>query len=98
LLGASFLIFIANFVWTIIIDPRRAPDNPWDSNGLEWQTPNPVPYYNFDRIPIVTNDPYHYGEAEAVPVADLGSGVETAGVSTGGVITDTKVDPRPPIV
>ena len=41
LLGASFLVFVANFVWTIIIDPRRAPDNPWDSLGLEWQTAEP---------------------------------------------------------
>ncbi len=95
-LGASFLIFIANFVWTIIIDPRRAPDNPWDSKGLEWQTPNPVPYYNFERIPVVMNDPYHYGEAEPLPVADLGAGMQTAGVTTGGAVTESTVDPRPP--
>ena len=87
---------MANFVWTVIIDPRRAPDNPWESNGLEWQTPNPVPYYNFERIPVVMNDPYHYGEAEPAPVADLGAGLATAGVSTGGVVTESSVDPRPP--
>ncbi len=67
LLGASFLIFVANFVWTIIIDPKPARDNPWDSLGLEWQTPTPVPYYNFERIPVVLNDPYHYNEADALP-------------------------------
>ena len=43
LLGASFLIFIVNFVWSIFIDPEPAPANPWDSLGLEWQTPTPVP-------------------------------------------------------
>jgi cytochrome c oxidase subunit 1 len=79
LLGASFLIFVANFAWTIIIEPRQAPANPWESNGLEWQTPNPVPYFNFERIPVVLNDPYHYGEGEYVPVADLG--LQTTGVS-----------------
>ncbi|MGO9558223.1 MAG: cbb3-type cytochrome c oxidase subunit I [Acidimicrobiales bacterium] len=71
LLGASFLIFIGNFLWTIIIEPNPAPDNPWDSLGLEWQTATPVPYYNFDRIPVITNDPYHYSEPGAAPVADL---------------------------
>jgi cytochrome c oxidase subunit I len=90
LLGASFLIFVANFAWTIIIDPREAPANPWDSNGLEWQTPTPVPYFNFERIPVVLNDPYHYGEPSPVLVADLGSevgapaGVTAAPMSSSG--------------
>jgi cytochrome c oxidase subunit 1 len=74
LLGLSFIIFIVNFVWSIYIDPKRAPQNPWSSKGLEWQTPTPVPSYNFARIPIVLADPYHYGDPDAPPVADLGDG------------------------
>jgi cytochrome c oxidase subunit 1 len=70
-LGASFLFFIANFVWSIFINPKPAPANPWGSRGLEWQTPTPVPAYNFERIPLVLSDPYHYGEPGAPPVADL---------------------------
>jgi cytochrome c oxidase subunit I len=70
-LGASFIIFAVNFIWSIWIDPKRAPANPWDSLGLEWQTPTPVPPYNFERIPVVYADPYHYGEPDAPPVADL---------------------------
>jgi cytochrome c oxidase subunit 1 len=82
LLGASFLIFIANFVWSIWIDPKLSPANPWDSLGLEWQTPNPVPPHNFDRIPVVLADPYHYSEPGAPPVADLGEGtLVTVGAS-----------------
>jgi len=81
LLGASFFLFIANFVWSIYIDPKPAPPNPWDSRGLEWQTPTPVPWFNFERIPVVLADPYHYGEADAVPVADLGE--ELVGVGAG---------------
>jgi cytochrome c oxidase subunit I len=91
-LGASFLIFVANFVWSIFIAPQKAPANPWGSNGLEWQTANPVPRWNFDRIPVVLADPYHYGEPVAVPVADLtganfaiggnGGGNGAAGAST----------------
>ena len=71
LLGSSFLIFVANFVWSIWIDPKPAPPNPWNSRGLEWKTVTPVPFFNFDRIPLVLSDPYRYGEPEAPEVADL---------------------------
>jgi cytochrome c oxidase subunit 1 len=82
LLGASFLIFIANFIWSIFIDPKESPANPWDSRGLEWQTANPVPPHNFDRIPVVLDDPYHYSEPGAPAVADLGDGeLVTVGAS-----------------
>ena len=83
LLGASFLIFIVNFAWTIIINPAPSTANPWDSLGLEWQTATPVPPDNFDRIPVVLNDPYHYSESGATPVADLGS-TASAGSSRPG--------------
>jgi cytochrome c oxidase subunit 1 len=72
LLGASFLIFVFNFVWSILIDPKPAPANPWHSLGLEWQTATPVPPYNFERIPVILSDPYHYSEPGALPVADFG--------------------------
>ena len=96
LLGASFLIFVANFCWNIIINPVKAPANPWESNGLEWQTPNPVPYFNFERIPVVLNDPYHYGDPVPAPVADLGSGLAVAGVPPSAVPPAGEFDPRPP--
>ncbi|MGB9111244.1 MAG: cbb3-type cytochrome c oxidase subunit I [Acidimicrobiales bacterium] len=86
-LGASFLIFVANFVWSIFIDPKRASQNPWESKGLEWQVPTPVPDYNFVRIPVVLADPYHYGEQNPPPVADLagaGAALALAGGSGGG--------------
>jgi cytochrome c oxidase subunit 1 len=96
-LGASFLIFVGNFIWTIIINPRKAPANPWESTGLEWQTETPVPYYNFKRIPVVLNDPYHYGEPSAVPVADLGAGIQSAGASSVAQVPGGELDPRPPL-
>jgi len=47
---------------------RRAPANPWDAPGLEWQTPSPPPEFNFTVQPVVTRDPYQYNEAfEAEP-------------------------------
>jgi cytochrome c oxidase subunit 1 len=87
LLGSSFLFFVANFVWSIWIDPKPAPANPWGSLGLEWQTPTPVPPYNFERIPLVLSDPYHYGEADPPAVADL-SGVPALASSLEGLVDD----------
>jgi len=106
-LGASFVIFVVNFVWSIFIDPRPAPPNPWHSLGLEWQTPTPVPPYNFTRIPVVLADPYHYSRTDPKPVADLGprtlvlAGTVPPGTSE-AVGTDVtgeegSADPRPPI-
>jgi heme/copper-type cytochrome/quinol oxidase subunit 1 len=102
-LGASFLIFIVNFIWSIYLDPHPAPQNPWNSLGLEWQTPTPVPWYNFEHIPVITNDPYHYGEPGAPAVADLGRSMASVGAPAGSVSSDDLEtgtgdgDPRPPI-
>ncbi|HVC69995.1 MAG TPA: cbb3-type cytochrome c oxidase subunit I [Acidimicrobiales bacterium] len=107
-LGASFLIFVFNFVRSMFLDPKPAPANPWHSLGLEWQTPTPVPPYNFVRIPVVQADPYHYGTTDGQAVADLGprslslagvvapgsSGVLDADAVTG---EEGSADPRPPI-
>jgi hypothetical protein len=50
-------------------EPAEA--NPWDSRGLEWQLPTPIPPHNFDEIPEVLSAPYEYGDPDAPPVADL---------------------------
>jgi cytochrome c oxidase subunit 1 len=72
ILGFSFLVFAFNLVWSMWIKPEIASANPWESLGLEWQTANPVPSYNFERIPVIMNDPYNYGEENAPAYADLG--------------------------
>jgi cytochrome c oxidase subunit 1 len=86
LLGASMLIFVANLVWSMFISPEKAPANPWDSLGLEWQTANPIPSYNFERIPVIMTDPYHYSEENAPALADFGDErmVYTSSSSTSG--------------
>lgn len=38
----------------------KAPDNPWGSKTLEWQTSSPPIMHNFDHEPIVTAGPYEY--------------------------------------
>src|SRR5208283_2451765 len=97
LLRASFLIFVFNFVWSFYIDPVKAADNPWDSRGLEWQTATPVPWFDFERIPVVLSDPYHYGESAAPPVADLGvpSLVSVGVIGHGQALSPRDLDSHP---
>jgi heme/copper-type cytochrome/quinol oxidase subunit 3 len=70
-LGGSMLIFIANFVISQLLKREPAEPNPWDSRGLEWQLPTPIPPHDFDEIPQVLSSPYEYGVPDAPPVADL---------------------------
>ena len=39
-----------------------AGPNPWHANSLEWQVSTPPPLENFDEEPVITEDPYNYGE------------------------------------
>jgi cytochrome c oxidase subunit I len=62
ILGATQLIFLFNFLYSLFFGPR-ATRNPWNSNTLEWTTGDPVPGHgNFDTAPIVHCGPYVYGE------------------------------------
>jgi len=70
-LGVSMLIFIFNFVMSTVVWRVRAPQNPWQSRGLEWQVSSPPPPDNFTHIPVVLAGPYEYGDPNALPVADL---------------------------
>jgi cytochrome c oxidase subunit 1 len=64
-LGASFLVFLWNFVmsWR---RGERASSNPWEARTLEWQTDSPPPRENFEIEPVVVGDPYGYGEPGSV--------------------------------
>jgi cytochrome c oxidase subunit 1 len=76
-LGFSMLIFLYNIVYSLVFAKVPAGDNPWESRSLEWQLPSPVPVHDFDRIPVISGDPYDYGSPEPVavlrpaPVGDL---------------------------
>jgi cytochrome c oxidase subunit 1 len=70
-LGAVVLAFA--YLWPLfylgwsLFRGERAPDNPWDATGLEWQTKSPPPTENFDRDPIVTAAPYGYHPEHSAP-------------------------------
>ena len=58
-LGAAQLLFMANFFWSLFRG-RKAGDNPWQANTLEWATPSPPPHGNFAATPTVYHGPYEY--------------------------------------
>ena len=66
LMGAAQLILIYNVLASLVAG-KRAPDNPWRANTLEWATSSPPPHHNFATIPTVYHAAYEYsvpGEAE----------------------------------
>lgn len=58
-LGLAQLIFLANFFLSMFWG-KKAEENPWRANTLEWTIPSPPKYYNFEKIPIVHHGPYEY--------------------------------------
>jgi len=71
LLGGSILIFLINFVMSVLFWREREVGNPWRSRSLEWQLSTPPPPENFERVPVILSGPYDYGIPNALPVADL---------------------------
>ncbi len=59
ILGIGYLLPLIYLTWSYFRGPK-APPNPWDATGLEWQTESPPPEHNFVRTPVVTDEPYNY--------------------------------------
>ncbi|HUZ37470.1 MAG TPA: cbb3-type cytochrome c oxidase subunit I [Streptosporangiaceae bacterium] len=87
ILGASMLVFLVNFIWSMLFARVKAAANPWNARGLEWQVSSPPPPENFQHIPVVLSGPYEYGVKDAPPVADLNPpvGVVSAAYAGAGV-------------
>ncbi len=71
LLGGSILIFLINFVMSMLFWREPEVGNPWRARSLEWQLSTPPPPENFRRVPVILAGPYDYGVKDALPVADL---------------------------
>jgi cytochrome c oxidase subunit I len=69
-LGLSMALFLGILIWEVVIKQRVAASNPWESLGVEWQVPTPVPTFNFDRVPVSWSLPYDYDTGK--PAADFG--------------------------
>ena len=63
LLAVGFLLPMIYLTWSLKFG-KPAGDNPWQATGLEWETTSPPPEHNFHEQPVVTTEPYHYGEKE----------------------------------
>jgi cytochrome c oxidase subunit 1 len=63
LLGASQFIFLGNFIWSLFAG-KKAEQNPWQANTLEWSAPTPPPHGNFAVQPVVYRGPYEYSSPE----------------------------------
>jgi cytochrome c oxidase subunit 1 len=59
ILGLGVLVMLYCLL-TSLFRGAKAPPNPWGSAALEWQTPTPLPIYNFVKDPVVTRGPYDY--------------------------------------
>ncbi len=59
ILVAGIIVMIVNF-FRGAKHGARAPDNPWGSTTLEWQTTSPPPQLNFAKVPVNPGDPYDY--------------------------------------
>jgi cytochrome c oxidase subunit 1 len=84
LLGASVLLLIANWIWSVKYGPIAGPD-PWNGGTLEWTIPSPPPEYNFRDVPTVHSATPFWDEkygAHGEGVAPRGAGVPAV-VSTG---------------
>jgi cytochrome c oxidase subunit 1 len=60
ILGASFLLFLGNLIYSAIWGPKAGP-NPWNARTLEWLVSSPPPTHNFTSQPKVVGHPYDYG-------------------------------------
>ncbi len=59
ILAAGYIFPMLYLVYSIWWG-RRAPGNPWQAKGLEWETTSPPPTLNFITPPKVPNQPYDY--------------------------------------
>jgi cytochrome c oxidase subunit I len=57
-------LFVINFLWSLKFG-KKAPQNPWNDNGMEWSLSNPAPHGNWERTPNVYRGPYEFSSPEA---------------------------------
>jgi heme/copper-type cytochrome/quinol oxidase subunit 1 len=53
-MGLGMLVFVVNVIKTQR-SGRRADNDPWVADTLEWYTTSPPPPYNFERLPPITS-------------------------------------------
>jgi cytochrome c oxidase subunit 1 len=59
ILAVGYVLPLLYLPWSLRFGARAAA-NPWNAQGLEWQTPSPPPVENFETTPQVPERPYDY--------------------------------------
>ena len=59
ILIAFQLVFFVNLFWSLRRG-KKAGNNPWQANTLEWVAPSPPPHGNFAELPNCYRGPYEY--------------------------------------
>jgi cytochrome c oxidase subunit 1 len=59
----GLLMFFGTLVYALF-KGEKAEDNPWGGVTLEWTIPSPPPLENFEEIPTITTDAYHFPQEE----------------------------------
>lgn len=59
ILAAGVFLNVLSFLWSLF-KGEKAPRNPWNAKGLEWETPSPPPSHNFEKRPVVREEAYAY--------------------------------------
>lgn len=67
---SAFALFISQlpFVYNFFVSlfwGKKAPNNPWAANTLEWTISSPAPHLNYEKIPTVYRGPYEYSSPES---------------------------------
>jgi len=62
-LGAGQIIFAYSIIHSLLRG-KKAEDNPWHANTLEWTARYPIPHGNFETLPTVYRGPYEYSSPE----------------------------------
>lgn len=60
---AAQVLFFVNFFWSVFFG-KKCSANPWEGTTLEWTTVTPPPHGNWERLPVVSGDPYGYAHGE----------------------------------
>ena len=68
ILASAYALPVFYLGWSLL-KGRRAPPNPWNATGLEWEVPSPPPPENFERTPEVIRAPNQYEGGRALPQA-----------------------------
>lgn len=59
ILFVGYVMPLFYMIWSLRYG-KKAPNNPWNATGLEWQVSSPPLTNNFTSTPTVTQSPYNY--------------------------------------